>query len=472
MSVEASRMVTALIRQSLFGSGALAPGELRSATWSAALHGMALGSWYFIRPVRDDIGAQYNTLLTQLTTATFLVMLVAMPLYASIVKRATRRQLVPGVYGFFAVTLTIFWLTLRGAPLGTHVWIERSFYVWASVFSLFLVSVLWGLFADVFTQAQGKRLFGYIAAGGSLGGVLGSTAASLVLSPPAALRSMKMSHPSMLLVAAITLVLSTFAVRFVRAVRGPSGVEAPQQPPPPPDEQPIRGSVWQAMLAPFQSPYLFGICAYLFLYSLTSTLLSFQQAHIVASAISNRDARAALFARMDLIVNVVTLLAQLFLASRAMLKLGIALTLCITPALTVGGFLLLAASPVLMIVVSFQVLRRIANFAFSRPAREVLFTIVPREDKYKAKAFIDTFIYRGGDTVSAWTYSSLEWLGLHLPGMSLAATCFSFGWLAVGWVLGKSHQRASRNMESPARSVAMIAPIAAPAPAHTPRPAP
>jgi AAA family ATP:ADP antiporter len=239
-------------------------------------------------------------------------------------------------------------------------------------------------------------------------------------------------------------------------VHAPDAAGAAQQPPPPSDEQPIRGTVWQSLLAPFQSPYLFAICAYLFLYSLTSTFLSFQQSHIVGGAMSNRDARAALFARMDLIVNSVTFLAQLFLASRAMLKLGIAATLCITPAFTVLGFLLLSASPVLKIVVTFQVLRRIANFAFSRPAREVLFTIVPRQDKYKAKAFIDTFIYRGGDTVSGWIFAGLQWTGLNLAGISLAATGFSVGWLGVGWVLGKSHQRAIRKMETPARGFAVV----------------
>jgi AAA family ATP:ADP antiporter len=441
-------MATGLIRQSLFGSQALSPGELRSASWAAALHGAALGSWYFIRPISVDIGAQNKQVLPQLTTATFIAMLVAMPLYAAIVKRTTRRQLVPGVYGFFAITLTIFWLSLRGSPLGTHVWIERAFYVWAGIFSLFLVSVLWGLFADVFTQPQGKRLFGYIAAGGSLGGVIGSAAASTVLAPPAALAWMKMSHPAMLLVAAATLTLSTLALRGVRVVRVPGAAESQQQTPPPSDEQPIKGTVWQAMLTPFRSPYLFGICAYLFLYSLTSTFLFFEQSHIAERAISDRDARAALFARMDLLVNSVTLLAQLFLSSRAMFKLGIAATLCITPALTIGGFILLAASPVLKVVVAFQVLRRIANFAFSRPAREVLFTIVPREDKYKAKAFIDTFIYRGGDTASGWIFDRLQWVGLNLPGISIAAAGFSIAWLSVGWALGRAHQRALHRTEA------------------------
>ena len=440
-------MAAALVRQSLFGSHHLAPGELRSASWAAALHGVALGSWYFIRPVRDEIGSHHNAVLTQLTTATFVVMLCAMPLYAAIVKRTNRRQLVAGVYAFFALVLVIFWASLKMSPAGARPWVERAFYVWASVFNLFLVSVLWGLFADVFTQAQGKRLFGYIAAGGSFGGIIGSAAASLVLEPPKALAGIRMSGSSMLLIAAACLVLSTLGIRGVRATQP---ANADPQPPPPPDEKPISGTVWQALLAPFQSAYLFGICAYLFLYALTSTFLTFQQSHIVANAISNRAARAALFARMDLVVNTVTLLAQLFLASRAMLRLGVAVTLCITPAITVIGFALLAGWPVLAVVVAFQVGRRIANFAMARPAREVLFTIVPREDKYKAKAFIDTVIYRGGDVVSAWCYSGLQWAGLNLPGMSLAATVFSMGWLAVAWTLGRSHQRAIRRMETAA----------------------
>ncbi|EYF08306.1 NTP/NDP exchange transporter [Chondromyces apiculatus] len=451
--------IGARIRASLFGVEPLGPAEARSIPWAAAVVGIVLGTWYFIRPVRDEIASRQGVVLSALTTATFVVMLVAMPLYAAIVKRSTPRRLLPGVYGVFALMLVAFWAALTQAPAGMVVWVERAFFVWASVFSVFAVSVFWGLMADVFTEGQGKRFFGAVAAGGSLGGVLGSAAASLVLSPPASLPWLKVSPTGMLLIAAFTLLLSVLGLRGIHAAPEESSADAEVKGRAlPVDEERIEGTIWASLAAPFRSPYLLGVCGYLFLYTVTSTFLYFQQTSIVGQAIADKAQRAAIFAQTDLVVNVVTFVAQLFLASRAMMRLGVGVTLCIVPVLTLLGFVGLTMAPVLWLVMGFQIVRRIANFALARPAREVLFTVVSREDKYKAKAFIDTVIYRAGDTVSGWLYAGLDVFGLGLALLAGVAAGISAAWVVVAGLLGRSHERMVARAAPRVRMVARAAP--------------
>ncbi|AKT38085.1 NTP/NDP exchange transporter [Chondromyces crocatus] len=462
----------AKLRATLFGAEPLRPRESRSVFWGALVAFAVLGTWYFIRPVRDEIATRLRPELSSLTTATFVVMLVAMPLYAAVVKWSTPRRLVPGIYLGSAGMLVAFWLALGHLPEAGALWVERAFFVWSSVFSVFAISVLWALMADVFHEKQAKRFFGAIAAGGSLGGIVGSAAASLVLAPPEAAAFLKVSPSGMLLLAAGILVPTTLAVRGIHAepealgagergaeAQGDAAEEAKAQGTKaegtkaqgagvPTEEQPIRGTVWSSLLAPLRSPYLLAVCGYLFLYTITSTFLYFQQTSIVGAAIADKGERAALFARIDLVVNSVTFLAQLFLASHAMLRLGVGVTLCVVPVLTLLGFGVLTQAPVLSVVVGFQVVRRIANFSLSRPAREVLFTVVSREDKYKAKAFIDTVIYRGGDTLSAWMYTGFEALGLALSGLAGIAAALSGAWFAIAVFLGRSHARRSREVEA------------------------
>lgn len=424
-----------LLKRALFGAEPLEPSERRSILWSALVAGLVLGSWYFIRPVRDEIASRQGSVLASLNTATFVVMLAVMPLYAAVVRRSTRRRLLPGLYLTFAGLLVAFWAALQHTPPELGTWVERTFFVWASVFNVFAISIFWALMADVFSEPQGRRFFGAIAAGGSLGGIIGSAGATFVLSGDAP----RMSTSTMLLVAAGVLALSIGGLRGIHLETRAHT----QDPAPDLEDQPIRGTIWPSLLAPFRSAYLFGVCAYLFLYTSTSTFLYFQQTSIIGQTITDKSARAALFAQTDLWVNALTFVAQLLLASRAMLGLGVGLTLCILPVLTALGFGALAIAPTVGVVMVFQVARRVANFSLARPAREVLFTIVAREDKYKAKALIDTVIYRGGDTASAWLYTGIDALGHGLGFMAGVASGLSAAWLAVAHALGRRHRAAT-----------------------------
>jgi ATP:ADP antiporter, AAA family len=240
----------------------------------------------------------------------------------------------------------------------------------------------------------------------------------------------------LLLASALLLEVAVFSVRRLSRIS-----EALTRDPASRGEKSVIGGGALAGIAnAFKSPYLLGIAVYMLLYSITSTFLYFEQAAIVRDSFTDRAARTAFFARIDLIVNVLTLASQIFLTERTLRTLGVALTLTLVPALTAVGFGALAVAPTLAILVAFQVLRRAGNFAFARPTREVLFTVVPREDKYKTKNFIDTAVYRTGDQVGAWSYALFSFLGMGLTAIALAAVPLSAAWLVNGWWLGRKQE--------------------------------
>jgi AAA family ATP:ADP antiporter len=210
------------------------------------------------------------------------------------------------------------------------------------------------------------------------------------------------------------------------------------------EKKPIGGGIFSGLTHAFKSPYLINLSVYMLLFSITSTLLYFQQLEIARQAFADRGARTAFFARMDLWVNILTLFAQLFLTARILRSIGVALTLAILPVLSILGFGALAMAPTIAVLVAYQVLRRAGNFAFARPTREVLFTTVPREDKYKAKSFIDTVVYRTGDQMGAWSYAGLGFLGLAMTGISIVAVPISIAWLVNAVWLGRKQERLAR----------------------------
>jgi ATP:ADP antiporter, AAA family len=306
------------------------------------------------------------------------------------------------------------------------------FFIWASVFNLFVVSVFWALMVDVFDSEQGKRLFGFIAAGATLGGIAGSSlTASLAKDIPATY---------LLLGSAVLLEVAVLSVRRLSHLSDALHRRPAMQT----GEALIGGNVFSGLIHAFKSPYLVNVSVYILLFAITSTFLYFQQAEIARSAFADRGARTAFFARIDLWVNVLTLGAQLFLTGRVLRIIGIGFTLALLPALSVLGFSALAMTPTIAALVTYQVLRRAGNFAFARPTREVLFTVVPREDKYKAKSFIDTVIYRAGDQVGAWSYAALGFLGLAMTGISVVAVPLSIVWLVNSLWLGRRQEKLAR----------------------------
>jgi AAA family ATP:ADP antiporter len=406
------------------------PGEVRALAWSWLYIFCVLCAYYIIRPIRDDMGVASGVeTLPWLFTGSLLGMMLVNPPFAALVARLSRVRFISLAYGFFVANLLLFFLLLQVATPAQNIWVGRIFFIWTSVFNLFVVSIFWALMVDVFDAEQGKRLFGVIAAGATLGSILGSSlTASLA----------RHVEPTYLLLGSAflleTAVLSvrrlsrlSEALRLRPAARG--------------EEGPIGGGVLSGFTHAFRSRYLLNISLYMLLYSVTSTFLYFEQAAIVNRSFADRAARTAFFAQVDLVVNVLTLGVQLFLTDRLLRGLGVALTLTLLPALSMVGFVALGVTPTVAIIVLFQVLRRTGNFAVARPTREVLFTVIPREDKYKAKSFIDTVIYRSGDQVGAWSYALLSGLGLSLTGIALAAVPLSVVWLLNSFWLGREQER-------------------------------
>ena len=404
--------------------------EVRALGWSCAYFFFILSAYYIIRPLREEMGVAGGVRnLPWLFTGTLTSMLLVHPPFAALVARYPRRTFVPFANRFFAANLLLFYVLFRLMPAENAVWAGRVFYVWTAVFNLFVISVFWSFMADVFTAPQGKRLFGFIGFGGTLGGIAGSTVtASLapVIGPV-----------NLLLISVVLLELSTVAVRQLSAVSRMWSVGRTRSND---NDAVIGGGTFTGIRQALSNPYLLGICAYMLLFTIGSTILYFQQAAIADSAYADPARRTAFFARIDLTVNILTLATQVFLTGRIVKALGVAVTLTLLPALSIVGFLALGMIPTVAVFVVFQVLRRAGEYAVARPTREVLYTVMSREDKYKAKNFIDTFVYRAGDQIGAWTMAGLAALGVTVASVSFGAAPLALVWLIVGWWLGRQQE--------------------------------
>lgn len=413
--------------------------EVRALVLSFIYYFFILSSYYIIRPIRDDMGAAGGVEnLPWMFTATLVAMLVANALFAALVAKFSRRRFIPIAYRFFIFNLVLFFLLLLVIPKEQQVWVGRAFFIWTSVFNLFVISVFWAFMADVFSTDQGKRLFGFISVGGTLGGIVGAAITATLVQKIGAL--------NLLLISAVLLELSARCIRLFPSAFEGSRASIREKAS---VERPIGGSIWAGIAHDLRSPYLLGICAYMLLYAITSTLLYFQQVSIAASAFTDRGARTAFFAQIDLLVNVLTIFVQAFLTGRLLKWLGVGITLALLPAMSVMGFTAMGIMPTLTLLVVFLTVRRAGNFAVARPAREVLFTVVSREDKYKAKSFIDTFIYRAGDQIGAWSSPALGWLGLGLSGVAFVAAPLSALWLLISLWLGWKQVKMAHDPHEP-----------------------
>jgi ATP:ADP antiporter, AAA family len=406
------------------------PAETRALGWSWLYIFSLLSSYYILRPVRDDMGVAGGIEnLPWLFTGTLAGMIAVNPPFAALVARLPRVRFIAIAYRFFISNLLLFAVLLNAASAEQNIWLGRLFFIWTSIFNLFVVSVFWALMVDVYDSEQSKRLFGFIAAGATLGGIAGSSITASL--------AKQVSPVYLLLISAALIELAVFGVRRLSKL----SQALHRQPAMRFDEVPIGGSVFSGVTHALKSPYLINVSVYILLFTITSTFLYFQQAEIARQSFADRGARTAFFARIDLWVNILTLGAQLFLTHRLLRGIGVAFTLAILPALSILGFGTLASMPTIAVLVAYQVLRRAGNFAFARPTREVLFTVVPREDKYKAKSFIDTVVYRLGDQVGAWSYAGLGVLGFGMTGIALIAVPISCAWLINSWWLGRKQEK-------------------------------
>ena len=409
--------------------------EMR-ALWLAFLFNfVVLGGYYVIRPIRDEIGASSGVEnLPWMFMAVLITMLAANALFAVIVARMSRRRFIPIAYRFFIANLVIFYLLMRTLPAAQQPLLARCFFVWVSVFNLFATTVFWAFMTDLFTAEQGKRLFGFIAVGGSLGGILGPIiTASLVH---------RISTGVFLIICAATLEIAAQAVRFFPS--NPAGQDQRQT-----SENPMGGNIWEGVVHICRSPYLLGLLVFILLYTSTSTWAYFQQADLTKFQIQDSATRTAFFAKLDLSVNTLTLLIQVFLTGRLLKWLGVGPTLVLMPALSLVGFAAIGFAPVLIVLALFQIMRRAATFALTRPAREVLFTVLRREDKYKAKSLIDTFAYRTGDQIGAWSYRGLHDSGFNISATSFIAVPFVALWCGLSLWLGRKQSALAREEERP-----------------------
>jgi AAA family ATP:ADP antiporter len=406
------------------------PEEVALVGWCWLYIFAVLGSYYVMRPIRDQAGVAGGVRNLQwLFTGTLVAMLLLNLPYDWLVKRWPRRRFISVTYHAFVVNILLFAGLFHWASGVEAVWVGRIFFVWISAFNLFVVSIFWQLNVDVFTPEQGKRLFGLIAAGATGGAIAGSAlTAGLARHVPTTL--LLLGAAALLEVAVLS--ASRLSRLSEALVRRPAARVA---------EAPVGGSVFAGVTRLFASPYLFNVGLFLLLYSITSTFLYFQQAAIVDRTFHDRAAQTQFFATIDLVVNVLTLGVQLFLTGRVVGLLGVALTLAVVPALTVVGFGALVLAPTILAIAVFQVVRRAGDYAIARPARELLYTVVPREDRYKAKSLIDTVVYRTGDQLGAWSVALLPAVGAAPSHVSAAAIPLAAAWLVNALWLGRRQER-------------------------------
>jgi AAA family ATP:ADP antiporter len=415
------------------------PGEVRAMLWAFSYFFSLLCSYYILRPMRDEMGVAGGVENLQwLFTGTFLAMLAMVPLFGWLTSRYKRSTFLPAVYVFFIASLLLFYLLFRSDI--TAVWIARAFFIWVSVFNLFVVSVFWSFMTDIFTNRQAQRLFGFIAAGGTAGALLGPAMTGVLVKP--------LGPENLLLISAVLLIWAIVSIQHLTAwrrvqmdhVQGHGKAS----------ERPLGGSLLTGIRLVFQSPYLLGIALLMLLFTTLATFLYFQQAQIIRDSFADPAERTAVFAAIDFAVNLLTVSIQIFFTGRLVRWLGLSWTLALVPLLLGLGFMALAVSPVLVVLVVVQVIRRAGNYAIMRPSREMLYVVLGQEEKYKAKNFIDTTVYRGGDVVSAWIYTGLRSLGLGLSGIAWIAVPLAGLWALLAYRLGREQARLAE-MQQPGK---------------------
>lgn len=400
------------------------PGEVRGLLWSAGYIFLLFTSYSILRPVRETMGIERGAdNLPSLITATLITMALATPVFGWIVSRLPRRRFIPLVYRFFAANLLVFFGLFYAVPEEARVRLGYAFYVWLSVFNLFVVSVFWGFMADVWTAEQGKRLFGFIGVGATLGAIVGSAFTAFLVE--------HIGRSALMLVSAALIEAAAWCMVRV-AVRFGVTASAPRE------QEPGPGAL-QGLKLVLGSPYLLAISMYMLTYTVCSTFLYLKVGEVVDGAIQSRDERTAFYASITLWTNILTLLTQVFLTSRIVRWAGVGVALTAVPIVTIAGFIVLGRAPewgipLLTAVFAFNVARGWTNYAVSRPSREMLFSVLSRDAKYKAKPFVDTFVYRGGDALGAWGPTWLAKAGVALWG---GAVAIGAAGLVLGLVLGR-----------------------------------
>ena len=399
-----------------------------------------LSSYYTLRPVRESMAVVSGPqTIPFLFMGTFFAMLVATTIFGWIASRYPRRKFLPWVYLFFVANILIFWVAFSIAVRegGEHVWLSRVFFVWLSVFNLFVVSVFWSFMADIYTREQGRRLFGFIAAGGSIGALLGGIATSWLVVP--------IGFENLMPIAAGLLLIAVACIaglrRWVASTHEDdlAGTAA--------GDTVLGGKAIAGIThVLFSSPYFSAIALSSIIASLLGTALYMFMAELVNEAIPGTDEQTRYFSNVNNWINGLALLAQMFIVKQIVGRFGIGVSLSLMPLVSVAGFILLALEPTLLVVAVFTVVRRGIGFGFSKPTTDMLYSVVTPEDKYKTKNFIDTAVYRFGDLFGTWTIRGIQTLGFGLSAISIVMVPFAALWAMVSLWLGRDYRRRAKEL--------------------------
>jgi AAA family ATP:ADP antiporter len=405
------------------------PAETAAAVGSFATFALVLGGYYLIRPVRENISAEATADQRQLWfLLVFVVMLAAVPLFGWVVAHVSRRAVLPAIYGLFVAVMIGFWLALGGERAGAGA-LGGAFFVFASVFNLFVVSLFWILMSDIYDSGQAKRLYGFIAAGGTTGAVLGPLAANALV-PVVGSRNL-------LLIASVVFLIAAALSVWLRTAAPAAAHNGPEIDAPPTLRTLLSGAerVWR-------DSYLLRIAVYILIANLISTFFYLEQARLAGETITDATERVQFFATRDLVTSVATVLVQVALAGRIMARFGIGAAASVLPVVTIIGLALYAAMPGLHVVAAIMVAERVAAFALSNPATKVLYTAVDLDERYKAQTFIDTVVYRGGDALSGAVFNGLtKAMGWPLSAVALASIPVAGLWLAMASRFDKALDR-------------------------------
>ena len=383
-----------------------------------------------LRPIRGTVAANHSDSLHLLYTATFIAMLLIVPVFGWLVSKFRRGHFIPGIYLFFISNLIFFVYAFKGDQ--TNDWVQYSFYVWLSVFNLFVVSIFWSFMADIFRPGQAQRLFGSIMAGGSLGAMAGPLLTANWVEQIGSGGVMTLAITFLLVATSFAIILGRFERR--RHQNEPSSV--------------IGGSIWEGAVHVFKSKYLLLICLLMLSHNLTSTFLYNGLAVLVDQNIIGFDERTQFFSYVDLIVQILAFLFQFLITSRLVIYLGMPRTAILPPILLAAGFTLLGSSLGLVLFAAVQVAQRALNYGLLGPVKEMLFTVVDRETKYKSKNFIDTVVYRGSDVTASWLFKGMMTAGLSISQIAWLYIPLMGMWAVLAWNLGKAYTRLKIQMDS------------------------
>ena len=399
---------------------------------------LILCAYYIIRPIRDEmVIANGVSNIQWLMLMTMAVLLLITPVFGWVTTRFKTRQFLSYCTLFFASNLVVFFFLFDVAERSPVV--TRAFYIWVNVFNMFIVSLFWSFMNDVFSGGQAKRLFAFIAAGGTAGALTGPIITSMLV------EAIGLSY--LLLISAAVLSLTVLSINWLSQWQNdeydPSQEETHQI-----KDRALKGGIWGGFTLILKSPYLIGICAFIILYAVSITFVQIRQAELIEAAYSVPELRTKLFSQIDFVVNALTLVFQLFITSKLIGWIGYRTTLMLIPLGITIGFGIMAASPLLAVMIGVEVFRRAGDYAIMKPTREMLFSVVSREEKYKAKNFIDTAILRTGNTASAVAYTGIRGLGASAAGIAGISLALGVAWCAVSYWLGSQYVRKSNKMDT------------------------